>query len=228
MRLDRLQKILGVTFKEPSLLERALIHDSYVNENPELAPGSNERLEFLGDAVIGLIIARSLYQDFPDIPEGKLTHLRAALVKRETLAHVAEAIGLGDFLYLGKGEEASGGRKKIPNLGGALEAVIGAVYLDRGMREATACTMRLMKAEYDQVQETGITPDYKTQLQHYLQGKYQQIPAYGMVSATGPDHARWFTVEVKMGNDVLGRGTGKSKKAAEAEAARDALTRLNP
>jgi len=160
LRLDRLQQQLGVTFKDQSILERALIHDSYVNENPGLAPESNERLEFLGDAVIGLIIARDLYHDFPDLPEGKLTHLRAALVKRETLAHVAESIGLGEFLYLGKGEEASGGRKKVPNLGGALEAVIGAVYLDRGMREATACTMRLIKAEYGRLIESGATPDY--------------------------------------------------------------------
>jgi len=228
LRLDRLQQVLGVTFKDPSLLERALIHDSYVNENPGIAPTSNERLEFLGDAVIGLIIARNLYHDFPDLPEGKLTHLRAALVKRETLSRVAEATGLGEFLYLGKGEEASGGRKKVPNLGGALEAVIGAVYLDRGMREATACTLRLMQAEYGQVMDTGITPDYKTQLQHYLQGKYQHLPEYSLVDATGPDHARWFTVEVKMENDILGRGAGKSKKAAESEAARDALSRLQP
>ena len=228
MRLEHLQQVIGVSFKDPSLLEQALIHDSYVNENPGLANSSNERMEFLGDAVIGLIIARKLYLDFPDHPEGKLTHIRAALVKRETLASVAESIGLGEYLYLGKGEEASGGRKKVPNLGGALEAVIGAVYLDRGMREAAACVLRLMQAEYDRVMEEGISPDYKTQLQHYLQGKYQQIPVYSLVNMTGPDHDRWFTIEVKMGNEVLGQGAGKSKKAAESEAARDALSRLQP
>jgi ribonuclease-3 len=228
VRLEHLQQVIGVSFKDPSLLEQALIHDSYVNENPGLANSSNERMEFLGDAVIGLIIARKLYLDFPDHPEGKLTHIRAALVKRETLASVAESIGLGEYLYLGKGEEASGGRKKVPNLGGALEAVIGAVYLDRGMREAAACVLRLMQAEYDRVMEEGISPDYKTQLQHYLQGKYQQIPVYSLVNMTGPDHDRWFTIEVKMGNEVLGQGAGKSKKAAESEAARDALSRLQP
>ena len=228
MRLNHLQQALGVIFKDSSLLERALIHDSYVNENPSLAPASNERLEFLGDAVIGIIITKKLYHDFPDFPEGKLTHLRAALVKRETLARVAASIGLGEFLYLGKGEEASGGRKKIPNLAGVFEAVIGAVYLDRGMREADSCTIRLMQAEYTAIMDTGLSPDYKSQLQVYLQGKYQQTPVYTLITATGPDHARWFTVEVKLGKDFLGRGAGKSKKAAESEAAQDALSRLQP
>jgi ribonuclease-3 len=226
LKIDSLQCILGVTFKDPSLLEKALIHDSYVNENPSLAPSSNERLEFLGDAVLGLIVARKLYNDLPDYSEGKMTSLRAALVRRETLARMAEAIGLGKYLYLGKGEEASGGRKKVPNLAGAIEAVIGAVFLDRGLREATGCTLRLMRHEYDTLIKTGLAPDFKSQLQELIQARQQQTPVYTLTDVSGPDHARWFTVEVRLGNDILGRGAGKSKKTAESEAARDALEHI--
>jgi ribonuclease-3 len=226
LKIDSLQRILGVTFKDPSLLEKALIHDSYVNENPSLAPSSNERLEFLGDAVLGLIVARKLYNDLPDYSEGKMTSLRAALVRRETLARMAEAIGLGKYLYLGKGEEASGGRKKVPNLAGAIEAVIGAVFLDRGLREATGCTLRLMRHEYDTLIKTGLAPDFKSQLQELIQARQQQTPVYTLTDVSGPDHARWFTVEVRLGNDILGRGAGKSKKTAESEAARDALEHI--
>jgi ribonuclease III len=227
LKIDSLQHILGVTFKDPSLLEKALIHDSYVNENPSLAPSSNERLEFLGDAVLGLIVARKLYNDLPDYSEGKMTSLRAALVRRETLARMAEEIGLGKYLYLGKGEEASGGRKKVPNLAGAIEAVIGAVFLDRGLREATGCTLRLMRHEYDTLIKTGLAPDFKSRLQELIQARQQQTPVYYLVDSSGPDHARWFTVEVRLGDIVLGQGTGKSKKIAESEAACVALKQIH-
>ena len=226
MRLDELQQTLEVQFKDVSLLEQALIHDSYVNENPNLTPASNERLEFLGDAVLGLIVTRKLYQDFPDYNEGKMTSLRAALVRRDTLARMAETIKLGEFLYLGKGEEGSGGRGKIPNLAGAMEAVIGAIFLDRGIREATWCTWQLLQSEYENLRKTGLTNDNKSRLQELIQAKHQQTPVYTLTDVSGPDHARWFTVEVRLGNDVLGRGSGKTKKAAESEAARNALERI--
>jgi ribonuclease III len=226
LRLDELQKIFGIQFKDPSVLEQALVHDSYVNENPEIAPASNERLEFLGDAVLGLIVTRKLYQDFPDYDEGKMTSLRAALVRRDTLARMAETIGLGQYLYLGKGEEGSGGRSKIPNLAGAMEAVIGAIFLDRGIRETTRCTWQLMQTEYDTLRKTGLTSDNKSRLQELIQAKHQQTPIYTLTEVTGPDHARWFTVEVRLGKAVLGRGSGKTKKTAESEAARDALERI--
>jgi ribonuclease-3 len=226
LKIDNLQHILSVTFKDPALLEQALIHDSYINENPGLTPVSNERLEFLGDAILGMIVARKLYHDFPDYSEGKMTNLRAALVRRDTLARMAEAIGLGEYLYLGKGEEASGGRKKVPNLAGAIEAVIGAIFLDRGIREATTCTWRLLQSEYDSLIKTGLATDYKSRLQELVQARQQQTPVYIVVDTSGPDHARWFTIEVRLGNDVLGQGSGKSKKTAESEAAHNALDKL--
>ena len=146
-----LQQILGVSFKDPSLLEQALIHSSYVNENPGLALTSNERLEFLGDAILGSVIAEKLYQDLPSFTEGELTKLRATLVRRDTLARVARAIGLGDYLYLGKGEESSGGRHKPVNLAGALEAVIAAIYLDQSLVTAKNFILRLFSKELQKV-----------------------------------------------------------------------------
>jgi ribonuclease-3 len=184
-------------------------------------------LEFLGDAVLGLTVAQKLYHDFPEHSEGQMTSLRAALVRRDTLARMARAIRLGDYLYLGKGEEASGGRDKVPNLAGAMEAVIGAIFLDRGMREARNCTLRLLGAEYAALIETGVTADYKSRLQELIQAGKQGAPSYPVVASSGPDHAPWFTVEVRTGNSVLGQGSGKTKKAAESEAARDALDRLD-
>jgi ribonuclease-3 len=227
LKTASLQQILGVTFKDPLLLELALVHDSYVNENPGLAPASNERMEFLGDAVLGLNVTQKIYRDFPGYDEGQMTNLRAALVRRDTLARMARGIGLGAYLYLGKGEEGSGGRDKVPNLAGAMEAVIGAVFLDRGLREASNCISRLLGDEYQNIIEGGITADYKSRLQEQVQASGQNAPSYSIVASSGPDHARQFTVAVSAGDAVLGQGTGKTKKAAESEAARDALDRIN-
>ncbi len=224
--LTHLQNTLGVSFKDPTLLERALIHDSYINENPGLAPISNERLEFLGDAVIGLIVTRKLYHDFPDYPEGRLTNLRAALVKRATLFRIAEKINLGQYLFLGKGEEANDGRKKIPNLAGAMEAVMGAIFLDQGLEVASKCMLSLMYQEYDRLPKNGLPPDNKSQLQEWVQSRFQQPPAYHLIESSGPDHARWFTVEVRIGERTLGQGSGRSKKEAESDAARKVLEQL--
>jgi ribonuclease-3 len=221
-----LQQILGVSFKDPSLLEQALVHSSYVNENPGSALTSNERLEFLGDAVLGSVIAEKLYHDLPSFTEGEMTKLRATLVCRDTLAQVARAIGLGDYLYLGKGEEASGGRHKPVNLAGALEAVIAAIYLDQGTATAKDFILRLFNKELQKVVSQGAEVNYKSQLQELIQAREQQTPAYHVIEATGPDHDRRFTVEVKVGDTVLGRGSGRSKKEAETEAARSALERL--
>jgi len=221
-----LQQILGVSFKDPSLLEQALIHSSYVNENPGLALTSNERLEFLGDAVLGSVIAEKLYHDLPSFTEGEMTKLRATLVRRDTLARVARAIGLGDYLYLGKGEESSGGRHKLVNLAGALEAVIAAIYLDQGLATAKNFILRLFNTELQKVVSRGAEVNYKSQLQELIQAREQQTPAYYVIEAKGPDHDRRFTVEVRAGDTVLGRGSGRSKKEAETEAARSALERL--
>jgi ribonuclease-3 len=220
-----LQKLLRVRFKNPALLEQALVHSSYLNEYPGEALVSNERLEFLGDAVLGLIVAEKLYQDYPDQTEGEMTRFRAVLVRRDTLADVAGGMKLGDYLYLGKGEEASNGRRKPANLSGALEAVIAAVYLDRGITIARELVLRLLAGELGQVMGTRGSTDYKSQLQELVQSKYRSSPTYRTVQSTGPDHDKLFAVEVLFGDKVLGKGVGKSKKLAEADAARDALAR---
>ncbi|MFH1646361.1 MAG: ribonuclease III [Chloroflexota bacterium] len=224
--LANLSAILGVTLKEPSRLERALVHRSYINENPDVVSGHNERLEFLGDAVLDFIVAEKLFRDFPDLAEGEMTKLRAALVRRETLARVARSVKLGDFLYLGKGEEASGGRDKSQNLAGALEAVIAAVYLDRGLQVATDLVFRLLGGEWEKAVRHGAGGDYKSRLQELVQSRLQTTPAYRLVDESGPDHDKQFTVEVAAENSVLGRGNGRSKKQAEMEAARAALEKL--
>ncbi len=224
--LAALQQTLGVTFNDASLLEQALVHSSYINENPGFALTSNERLEFLGDAVLGQIVAEKLYQDFPHFTEGEMTKLRAALVRRDTLARMARAIRLGDHLYLGKGEEASGGRHKPANLSAALEAVIAAVFLDRGSSTAKEFTLRLLDIELKNAVSQRTEVDYKSELQELIQAKEQQTPTYYLVESTGPGHARTFTVEVRLGETVLGRGSGRSKKEAETEAARLALEKL--
>lgn len=222
-----LQQTLGVSFNDLFLLEQALLHSSYVNESPGVAPDSNERLEFLGDAVLGLVVAEKLYQDFPHFTEGAMTKLRAALVRQDTLAHVARTIGLGDYLYLGKGEEASGGRRKPANLARVLEAVIAAVFLDQGSAIAGDLVMRLLEEELQRAVNEGMGVDYKSRLQELAQAKKQQTPDYCVVEAVGPDHDKVFTVEVRLDGAVLGRGSGKSKKMAETEAARLALEQLS-
>jgi ribonuclease-3 len=226
--LAALQQTLGISFNDPFLLEQALVHSSYINENPNFAPTSNERLEFLGDAVLGLMVAEKLYQDFPRSHEGEMTRIRATLVRRDTLARIARAIRLGDYLYLGKGEEASGGRDKPANLAGALEAVIAAIFLDQGSAITRDFILRLLNPELQKVVSQGAGVDYKSQLQELIQAREQQTPVYRVVEATGPDHDKKFTVEVRVGDTVLGRGSGKGKKSAEAEAARSALEQFPP
>ncbi len=224
--LAALQQTLGVFFNNPSLLEQALVHSSYINENPGFATASNERLEFLGDAVLGLIVAEKLYQDFPQLSEGEMTGLRAALVCQDTLARVAGTIKLGDYLYLGKGEQASGGQRKPANLARAMEAVIATVFLDQDSAAARDVILKLFDKELRRVASQGVETDYKSQLQEFIQAREQQAPVYRVVEAAGPDHEKKFTVEVRIGDAVLGKGTGKSKKRAETEAARSALQRL--
>lgn len=225
--LAALQQTLGISFNDLSLLEQALVHSSYVNENPGIAPADNERLEFLGDAILGFIVAEELYQRFPQFSEGEMTRLRSSLVRQDALSRIARTISLGDYLYLGRGEEASGGRRKPANLTGALEAVIAAIFLDRGLSIARDFALRSVSKELDKVLSQGIEADYKSQLQELIQARQQQTPTYKVIEAMGPAHDRRFTVEVRVGDSVLGRGSGKSKKAAEAEAARSALAQLS-
>jgi ribonuclease III len=224
--LNQLQKSLGIDFRDLSLLKLALIHSSFINENPDIAQVPYERLEFLGDAVLGLVIAEKLYQDLPGAPEGEMTQLRAALVRREMLANLAQQINLGEYLYLGIGEQAGGGRQKPINLAGAFEAVIAAIYLDQGLETARVFILQRfgpqMHIQADQMAGTN----YKSRLQEIMQAERQITPSYQVVESSGPDHDRLFVIDVKVFDEVLGRGSGKSKKAAETEAARAALEHL--
>jgi ribonuclease-3 len=224
--LNTLQKKLRIKFKNKALLEQALVHSSYINENPGITEGDNERLEFLGDAVLGLIIAEELYKRFPQFSEGEMTRVRSSLVRQDALSRLAKSIKLGDYLYLGRGEEGGGGRDKPANLSGALEALTAAIFLDRGLAVTRKFVLRLMSKKMAKALSRGVKADYKTRLQETMQAKWQLKPKYRVIEAVGPAHDRRFTVEVMGGDSVLGRGSGKSKKAAETEAARIALNQL--
>ena len=219
------QQLIDVCFNHTALLKQALVHSSYLNENPGFVPASNERLEFLGDAVLGVIIAEVLYRECPDCPEGELTKLRSRLVRRETLARKALDIKLNEYLFLGKGEESGGGRLKMMNLAGAFEALIGAVFLEQGLPGAKQFVLKLLGQELKEAISRGEEIDYKSRLQQVVQAKYQLQPVYFVIETSGPDHDRTFVIETRAGDMVLGKGTGKNKKAAETEAARDALER---
>jgi ribonuclease-3 len=220
-----LEKALGVSFKEPALLRLALVHSSYTHENPDWREGHNERLEFLGDAVLNLVVAEALYREEPAMTEGEMTKRRVSLVRRETLARAARAVGLGEYLRLGKGEEATGGRNKAANLEAALEAVIAAVYLDRGLAAARGAVLKLLAAEWDR--PVAIVRDYKSPLQEATLSRYRSIPEYRLVGEAGPAHDKRFQVSVIVEGKVLGQASGTTKKAAENEAARQALARLD-
>ncbi len=222
----RCQKALGIHFNDELLLEQALVHSSYLNENPDFALSSNERLEFLGDAILDFIVAEQLYRDFPELPEGELTKTRAYLVCRQTLSKVASSLKLGDWLLLGQGEEASGGRKKQSNLANALEALIGAIYLDQGLPEVKGFILRQLEPFMEKIKCREISANYKALLQELTQSEKHSTPTYHLIEATGPDHDKQFTVEVLIQGETMGRGTGKSKKDAEMEAAHLAWEKL--
>jgi ribonuclease-3 len=220
------QKNVGISFHRESLLEQALVHSSYLNENPGLGRPSNERLEFLGDAILNFIVAEKLYEEFSQLPEGELTRIRAHLVCRDTLAGLASSLKLGDWLLLGRGEEANGGRAKASNLANAMEALIGALYLDQGLARARRFILRQLKPELEKVKGGKITPNYKALVQELIQGQKRPTPVYRLVEATGPDHSKQFTAEILIEGEALARGTGKNKKDAESQAARTAWERL--
>ena len=224
--LDILEARLELRFNNLSLLKETLTHDSYINENPSPVAASNERLEFLGDAILGAIIAEKLYRDFPEFAEGKLTRFRSLLVRGATLARLAKSMCLGDFLYLGKGEESTGGRQKPANLASVLEALVAAIYLDQGMDASKNFVLKLFENEIEGIIKSKIAIDYKSRLMHFTQAQYQETPGYRIVAASGPDHARHFTAEALLGQKVLGEGSGSSKKEAETAAARAALEAL--
>jgi len=220
------QKGLGISFHQESLLEQAFVHLSYLNENPTFDRPSNERLEFLGDAVLNFVVTEKLYEEFPQLSEGELTEIRATLVCRDTLAELASSLKLGDWLLLGRGEEANGGRVKESNLANAMEALIGALYLDQGIAEARRFTLKQLKPKLEEIKAGKITPNYKALVQELIQGQKKPAPVYRLVEATGPDHSKQFTAEILVEGEALGKGVGKSKKVAESQAARAAWEKL--
>jgi ribonuclease-3 len=220
------QKDLGLSFHQESLLEQAFVHLSYLNENPGFARPSNERLEFLGDAILNFIVTEKLYEEFPELPEGELTEIRASLVCRDTLAELASSLKLGDWLLLGRGEETNGGRAKASNLANAMEALIGALYLDQGLAKARRFILRQLKPELEKIKAGKTTPNYKALVQELIQGQKRPTPVYRLVEATGPDHSKQFTAEILVEGEALGSGTGKTKKVAESQAARAAWGKL--
>ena len=218
--MKTLEEKLGYTFRDPALLENALTHSSCANESRGKLQ-SNERLEFLGDSILGMVVAEHLFRNHPELPEGELTRTRAALVCEESLVEVAKVLGLGDYLKLGKGEEAGGGRNRPSIRADAVEAVLAAVYLDGGIGSARKIIQKYILSR----EVAGLTKprDYKTALQEQVQRENGQVLAYRLVGEEGPDHNKRFFVEVTLNGKGVGQGSGRSKKEAEQMAAKAAI-----
>ena len=221
MDLNQLQEMLPYRFRDVSLLDTALTHRSYVNENPSELRRDNERLEFLGDAVLELCISDLLMQHFPDYQEGPLSQLRAAIVNEQPLAEMAKSFQLGDCLLLGKGEEASGGRSKPSLLANAFEALLAAIYLDAGFEEAAALIRRLFTPLIGEGYRTY--RDYKTIVQQISQHAFKETPRYTLIHEYGPDHDKTFEIQISIADRIQTTGTGKNKKEAEQRAAEQAI-----
>ena len=220
-----LEAAIGYQFKNVSLLQNALAHSSYANERYHNSLMSNERLEFLGDSVLGMLVAEHLYRNFPDRPEGELTRMRADMVCEQTLAKVANGLNLGEHLLLGTGEEQGGGRNRNSILADAVESVIAACYLDGGMEAAVRFVQKFILINVPLTRMHNV--DYKTALQERVQQKKNQVISYRLVAESGPDHDKQFTVELSINGEVVGVGNGSSKKRAEQDAARVALEKFN-
>ena len=224
--LTKLEQGLGYTFRNKALLENALTHSSYANENRERHLPDNERLEFLGDSILGFVVAEYLYRNFPDKPEGELTRIRADLVCEKNLARAAATIDLGGYLLLGHGEEHGGGRKRDSIVSDAMESVIAASYMDGGFQAAKEIIDRLILCDVPAGKPHNF--DYKTALQELVQRKKDQVLHYELTGESGPDHDKKFEVDVLLNGKPCGHGTGSSKKRAEQSAARAAIEALFP
>ena len=224
--MQEIEKKIEYNFQSRELLFTAMIHSSYANENRNLGMQCNERLEFLGDSVLGLVVARHLFTQCPDMPEGRMTRMRAELVCEQSLFGVAQRLELGEYIMLGKGEELTGGRERQSILADCVEALIAAIYLDGGMDIASAFIHRMILDGFDH-KKNGKTGDYKTELQELIQRKNGQILAYEMAGESGPDHCKTFTARVTLNGVSIGEGAGHSKKEAEQSAAKCALEELD-
>jgi ribonuclease-3 len=225
--LAELEAALGIRFADRALLRTAVTHRSYLNEVVDPTVADNERLEFLGDALVDFVAGDYLYRSLPDAREGELTALRAALVSAPALASFAARINLGRYLRLGRGEAASGGRERAAILGDAFEAVVGAVFLDRGLDETERLLMTFFGPELAAVRDSRRLKDAKSRLQELAQGRWQRTPHYETVDESGPDHDKRFVVRVLIGDEPWGTGEGRSKAVAARRAARMALDKVH-
>ena len=223
--LGKLQQTVGYTFREESHLILALTHSSYCNEckTKDGKAACNERLEFLGDSVLSFVTSRYLYETYPDLPEGRLSPIRAKAVCEKTLCKMAQEIGLGDYLFLGHGEDRTQGRKRPSILADAFEALLAAVYLDGGIEPVKTFLLPRIAKEIEEIVTSGADLDYKTALQQVIQQERGEVLEYVTVGEAGPAHQRIFTVEARLNGNVLGSGSGSSKRAAEQCAAKEAL-----
>lgn len=219
--MDGLEERLGYKFNNINLLKNALTHSSYANE-VRGGFSSNERLEFLGDSVLSIVVSDYIYKHYPSMPEGELTKLRASLVCEKSLCAFSRELELGNYLMLGKGEEKGGGRERDSILADAFEAVLAAIYLDGGMEPARRHVMNFVLRELQHTDDE-VFKDYKTALQEIIQRNPEEAVSYILTGESGPDHDKEFTVEVRLNSNVIGRGTGKNKKRAEQMAAKEAL-----
>lgn len=226
--LQILQNKLGFSFSDISLLQQAFIHSSYVNEHPNSESADNERLEFLGDAVLNIVVTEEIYNRFTAFSEGKLTEIRSILNREDTLSQIAINLHLGEYLKMSKGEKASGGDVKKSNLANTFEALIGAIYLDQGINPARNFILDSLEPYLASIENSDYAANYKGLLQEYTQAQYKKLPEYHTLSSKGPDHEKTFTVEVLLNNKVLARGSGKSKRIAEMSAAEKAYKKLSP
>jgi ribonuclease III len=222
---SKLEKQIGIKFKNHDLLRTAFVHRSYMNEHKDCGWEHNERVEFLGDAVLELVVTEYLYSHFPN-PEGDLTNWRSALVKGETLSKIARSLNLGDILYLSKGEEHSGGRSKDYLLANALEALIGVLYLEQGYKKAQKFIEKFLLVHLEGILKKGEHIDAKSRLQELAQERVMVTPSYQLLHDEGPDHEKTFTMGAYIGDRIVGKGKGGSKQIAEQKAAEDALKRL--
>ncbi len=223
--VDRLCDRLGYRFRDPTRLREALTHKSRLNESPDPTRRDNERLEFLGDAVLDLVVSECFLERFPQAPEGELSKLRAKVVNEAALSLVARELELGAALALGRGEELTGGREKPSLLADALEAVLAAVYLDGGLDPARAVILHTFRAVFDDLSRPDVV-DHKTEIQEWCQRAFDTLPVYTVTGETGPDHRKIFEVQLSIRGDSYGTGTGRSKKEAEQHAAKQALEKL--
>ncbi len=225
-QLTSLQNVIQVKFKDKDMLNRSLIHRSYVNESSAEKIKDNERLEYLGDSVLGLIVNEYIFKRFENYPEGDLAKIKSAVVSEATLAKVARDIKLGEYLLMGKGEELSGGRDRSSILANSFEALIGAVYLDSGLKESRKFVLTLLKKDIERIDRMTYLRDPKTTLQEFVQKRYKERPVYEVIEERGPDHKKEFIVKLIINGVEAARGTGSSKRKAEMLAAEHVLKKI--